>query len=314
MRVLALSDIHGNVGIVSRLRAREANVYDLLIVAGDIGGGRAREICDILDTFGCPVVYVFGNHDYDLAYDFDLGANGHHLHGSPLVVDKACLVGFSGCPTNWGRNPICANLCAEFDHEEQTTHAQVLADLKALDEMKPIGRQRAKEKLMKTDEFRDYDNARKALGRNIVGGNRAELVNALSQATRTELFNITVTHERLTRAELLTEADCLIHGHIHQFSSTISKGKRQLNVAALDKPLTVGPAGGLVDLANLSNIDTGNYVTFEVTGRAIRNLTVKTFGWNMKGWVRLEGFRARGAGVKTAGADPSRDCEEVYLA
>ena len=50
-RVLALSDIHGNVGVVSRLREREPNSYDLIIIAGDIGARRAREICDILDTF-----------------------------------------------------------------------------------------------------------------------------------------------------------------------------------------------------------------------------------------------------------------------
>lgn len=76
------------------------------------------------------IAYVFGNHDHNLPYDFDLGANGHHLHGNPLVIDNICLVGFSGCPTNRGLNPISARLSAAFDREEQTTHAQVLADLK----------------------------------------------------------------------------------------------------------------------------------------------------------------------------------------
>ena len=36
MRILALSDIHGNIAAVTRMRERLANDYDLLIVAGDI--------------------------------------------------------------------------------------------------------------------------------------------------------------------------------------------------------------------------------------------------------------------------------------
>jgi hypothetical protein len=106
MRILALSDIHGNVAAVARMRARQANDYDLLIVAGDIGGAMSREVFEVLDTFGCPVVYVYGNHDWDVAYDIRFGANGVHLYGTLVIIDRLCIVGFSGCPTNWGRNPI----------------------------------------------------------------------------------------------------------------------------------------------------------------------------------------------------------------
>ena len=137
MRILALSDIHGNVAAVARMRARQANDYDLLIVAGDIGGamGREVEVFEILDTFGCPVVYVYGNHDWDVAYDIRFGANGVHLHGTLVIIDRLCIVGFSGCPTNWGRNPIAVRLKADF----ASAHAAIR---RAMDESQNSGSRR----------------------------------------------------------------------------------------------------------------------------------------------------------------------------
>lgn len=312
MRVLALSDIHENVDIVARLRQREANNYDLLIVAGDIGGRKAREICDILDTFSCPVAYVYGNHDYDLAYDFDIGKNGQHLHGRPLVVGGVCLVGFSGCPTNWGRNPVNARLAEQHASDVQATHAFIVAQLAELNAMKERDRDRAWGKLTKTAAFAAYDRACRAFRLSITAENRREIAAALRETTRPGHYNIIVTHERLTKSELLPEAHCLIHGHVHQFSHRISKGKRQLNVAALDKPVNVAPIKQASDWPHFCNMATGNYVTFEIVGGDLRNLTVKTFGWNDEGWTRIEGLKAIGSNVKIVGADPSKDTAVVH--
>jgi len=42
MRLLAISDIHGNVEAVRRLRGRERNAFDAVVVAGDIGSDAAE--------------------------------------------------------------------------------------------------------------------------------------------------------------------------------------------------------------------------------------------------------------------------------
>ena len=191
------------------------------------------------------------------------------------------------------------------------THAKVLADLKAIDEMPFPKRQPARDRLEKTKAYKAYDEAWKAYRRSIVSENRAELAEALTGATRPGLFNIAVTHEKLTKAELLPGADCLIHGHIHQFSHRAWRGKRHLNVAALDKPMTVFPEAE--GFGKLSHIATGNYVTFEVADRSLRNLTVKSFGWNEDGWKRSLDVRAVGLDVPTVAADPSRDREDMIV-
>ena len=61
LKLLAVSDIHGNVEAVKMLRERERNQFDAVVVAGDIGGKAATEIMGVLATFACPVMYVLGN-------------------------------------------------------------------------------------------------------------------------------------------------------------------------------------------------------------------------------------------------------------
>ncbi len=63
MRLLATSDIHDNVSCVRKLREQEANRFDGVVVAGDIGRQRAAEVLTILKTFACPIVFVNGNWD-----------------------------------------------------------------------------------------------------------------------------------------------------------------------------------------------------------------------------------------------------------
>ena len=63
MKILAIADIHNNVACVRKLRAQEANDYDAIAIAGDIGTHGAAEIFATLGTFKCPIVYVHGNWD-----------------------------------------------------------------------------------------------------------------------------------------------------------------------------------------------------------------------------------------------------------
>jgi predicted phosphodiesterase len=84
MRFLLVSDIHGNVTAVRKLRAMETNRFDAVVVAGDIGSKGAAETMGVLASFECPVLYVYGNWDRDLAYDANFGADCHHLHLAPF--------------------------------------------------------------------------------------------------------------------------------------------------------------------------------------------------------------------------------------
>jgi len=43
MKILAISDIHNNVACVRKLRAQEANEYDVIAIAGDIGARAAAD-------------------------------------------------------------------------------------------------------------------------------------------------------------------------------------------------------------------------------------------------------------------------------
>ncbi len=92
MKILAIADIHNNVASVRKLRAQEANGYDVIAIAGDIGTHGATEIFEILTTFKCPIVYVHGNWDR-MPEDAKFGARAHLVH---LQVVKFAGLAFAG--------------------------------------------------------------------------------------------------------------------------------------------------------------------------------------------------------------------------
>jgi predicted phosphodiesterase len=103
MRLLAFSDIHHNLVAVRKLRASETNSFDAIVVAGDIGSASADEFFEILSTFKCPVLYVFGNWDHELSYGKSYGDHCHLIHSNVVTIGDLHFTGFSGCPTNWGK-------------------------------------------------------------------------------------------------------------------------------------------------------------------------------------------------------------------
>jgi predicted phosphodiesterase len=124
MRILAVSDMHGNIEAVRRVRERERNEFDAVLVPGDIGGREhAGEILALLSSFACPVLYVYGNADYELSYDEEFGKSRHHLHLKSLRAGDFTFIGMSGCAANWGRNPAALATYAEIDRR----HHAILA-------------------------------------------------------------------------------------------------------------------------------------------------------------------------------------------
>jgi predicted phosphodiesterase len=94
MKILAIADIHNNVACVRKLRAQEANGYDAIAIAGDIGTHGAAEVFEILTTFKCPIVYVHGNWDR-MPEDAKFGARAHPVHLQVLKVGSLAFAGYS---------------------------------------------------------------------------------------------------------------------------------------------------------------------------------------------------------------------------
>src|SRR5262249_26310224 len=94
MKILAISDIHNNLACVRKLRAQEANEYDVIAVAGDIGTRAAGEIFATLASFECPIVYVHGNWDR-MPDDAKFGAGAHLVHLEAAKVGSLTFVGYS---------------------------------------------------------------------------------------------------------------------------------------------------------------------------------------------------------------------------
>ncbi len=125
MRLLVFSDIHNNMNAVRALREQEANEYDVIIVAGDIGSETAHEFFEVLDTFECPVFYVYGNWDNKLSYSATPSAHCVRIHNNILSHSDYFFTGFSGCLTHWGNNPVYL----EENEATRNNHASVLAAL-----------------------------------------------------------------------------------------------------------------------------------------------------------------------------------------
>ncbi|MBZ0260426.1 MAG: metallophosphatase family protein, partial [Hyphomicrobiales bacterium] len=94
MRLLAISDIHNLVPAVQELRAREANDFDAVLVAGDFGSFEAKPIFGILSTFNCPVLYIRGNWDYQYDVTTNFGPNCFHIHNEPFAIGDWHVIGF----------------------------------------------------------------------------------------------------------------------------------------------------------------------------------------------------------------------------
>jgi predicted phosphodiesterase len=120
MRLLAISDIHNNLVAVRRLRTLETNAFDAVVVAGDLGNAAAPQILEILTSFKCPVLYVYGNWDHALDYVSAPLPNVHLIHQNIVTVGDRHFTGFSGCPTQWGNNPIARKLGEAPDARERT--------------------------------------------------------------------------------------------------------------------------------------------------------------------------------------------------
>ena len=204
MRILALSDIHGHPEPIQALVSKETARFDVVLVAGDIGGHlhTAAEILAPLAIFKCPIAYVYGNWDHQLSYDADLGI-GHHLHGCPLVVDGHAFIGFSGCDTHWGANPIAKTI---------------------RDEAPPRLRARA-----------GLARPRMTRQRSVAWENMQAMASLWRHMDIAGHRTVVVTHARTFRLhEVIPSLALHTFGHLHGFQETNHLGTSFVNVSAAD--------------------------------------------------------------------------------
>lgn len=243
MRFLAVSDIHGNLEGLRWLRTRERNTFDFLLVPGDICGlgssGDVDQVFDILSSFECPILYVYGNADHELSYFRCFGELCHHLHLRSMLFGEFTIVGFSGCSANWGRNPIAMALAAQVEHdfrhvtaayeemdravnearaEVQRVHEaglekiaakakdrrrrEYLAKVRGLEEKRDRLLWRASAPLTQIEEsseYAEYTEARWRSWKEASTQNRQALVDAIKTSDAPPEKTIVVTHERLFR-------------------------------------------------------------------------------------------------------------------
>jgi Icc-related predicted phosphoesterase len=302
MRLLAFSDIHHNLAAVRKLRALEKNSFDAIVVAGDIGSASANEFFQILATFKCPVLYVFGNWDHELSYRKVYDHNCHLIHGNMVEVGGIYFTGFSGCPTNWGKNPVARRVFKEMREANraiiETYSATRKASLSVPRDRDSSQKDDRLKKIRNTKSYQRYIAELRFAKSTILRENRQSVIKAVRNASIDPRKCVVVTHERLARlGEELPGALLHLHGHIHQYSDRVYKGTRYIDVAVLDRPIPVRPRiRGNWTMEDCRNLNGGNYVIIEVTSSEVVSAQCVYMRRNYPGWVPLEDTRFIGRG------------------
>lgn len=303
VRFLLVSDIHDNLAAVQKMRSQEANGFDAIIIAGDIGSNRTREIFDVFATFGCPVLYVYGNWDYKLDYFASFGSCCHHLHLAPFKVGPITFAGFSGCPTHWGRNPEWQLLQKDVDdahcpiikeiNAARATEEQVKSDIEltyAVSKQELIATSRRKPSQRKLDAldaerrrnlgalsnavaeiesseaYRLYRHDQSMVFDESLRRNRQALSNAIRNLNTSKSRIVVVTHERLSKTNVDFEGlPIFLFGHRHGFSETKCKGTQYVNVSVLDRRRLIRPKTFLPGdhFKQFRNLNVGNYAILQ---------------------------------------------------
>lgn len=238
-KILAFSDVHLNLGCIRKLRAQEKNIFDAVVIAGDMGGVAMSEMISIVSTFECPVYYVYGNWDNQLGYEEKFGDQCSLLHLQVETVGGLFFAGFSGCPTHWGRNPVSlkfnkalqkkyavllknieeARNLAKFEfalirkqHEDRIAQMEKAARgkskwpfISALIPLEPKCERKEKavmknyESFMKSPEYKNYLNDALLTHRKIEHANRQQLIDAIKLLKVDVGRLVLVTHERMYR-------------------------------------------------------------------------------------------------------------------
>jgi Calcineurin-like phosphoesterase superfamily domain len=284
MRLLAFSDIHNNLVAVRKLRALEKNTFDAIVVAGDIGNASATDCFKIFATFKCPVVYVYGNWDHELSYKHCFEPGCHLLQSNVVTIGNINFTGFSGCPTNWGKNPIARKIHRRIEIENRA----VVGALRR--RTTPAG------EIRRTKAYQSYELQLQSAENEVVRLNREGIRKALSKAGVDPGKCVVVTHERLARlSEEIPGVLLHLFGHLHKFSERTFKATKYVNVAALDRPVSARPrVKEQWRKQDCRNFNAGNYTTIEINSSQAVTIRCLFLPHDYPNWIPLKDRRYNG--------------------
>jgi predicted phosphodiesterase len=284
MRLLAFSDIHHNLVAVRKLRAAEQNSFDAIVVAGDIGNESAADFFKILATFKCPVMYVYGNWDNDLGYDTGFGDDCHLIQSNVITIGDISFTGFSGCPTNWGRNPIFLKLRRQIEAENKGIADALKRGIRPGVETR------------RTKAYQKFALKLRSAGSEALRLNRQSVGKAVKRAKVDPRNCVVITHERLSRLnEDVPGALLHLFGHLHRFSESTHQSTKYVNVAALDRPVSARPRAKLKwRREDIRNINAGNYVKIEISSSRRIRVGCVNLSHDYPDWIPLQDRRYNG--------------------
>ncbi len=101
-RIIAFSDLHGQLEILAQIKARAAEIRtELCLIAGDLtqfgNFDVARGIAARLKNFPCPVYFIHGNCDPPDALRAFMNAPGY-IHSKTIELDRYSLYGYGNVP------------------------------------------------------------------------------------------------------------------------------------------------------------------------------------------------------------------------
>jgi hypothetical protein len=194
-----------------------------------------------------------------------------------ITIGNISFTGFSGCPTNWGKNPIARKFLRQIEAENKS----VLDSLRG--GTKPAYR------IRRTKAYQKYVSQLRSARNEILKLNREKLGRAIKNAEIDPRKCVVITHQRLARLnEQVPGALLHLFGHIHAFSERTFKATRYVDVAALDRPISVRPRAvekwGKEDCRILN---AGNYTTIEINSSQAMKIQCVSLEPEYPNWIPL---------------------------
>jgi len=116
MKILAITDIHGNLGAIQKIFDKEIQDIDAVLVCGDITHfgsiAKTEEILNEITKHNVPTYFVPGNCDNRRLLDLKELAGAINIHGKIVKINQLSIVGIGGSPIT----PFNTNI--EFSEDE----------------------------------------------------------------------------------------------------------------------------------------------------------------------------------------------------